>query len=152
MLRVSDVNSSSLTLGSRSVTLDGKSNLLLRYRGVKRTFPYVSAADVLNGSAPAGVFGNKLVLRRHNGAGDARGGRDAARHAVHRGRSAGNDRGQPAPAGLCVSAWYAAPLENTRSRASARASCWSCSFGGVAFGEPLPPRRRSRCCGARRSS
>jgi CHASE2 domain-containing sensor protein len=62
VLRVSDVNSSSLTLGSRSVPLDGKSNLLLRYRGVKRTFPYVSAADVLNGSAPAGVFGNKLVL------------------------------------------------------------------------------------------
>ena len=62
VLRVSDVNSSSLTLGSRSVSLDGKSNLLLRYRGVKRTFPYVSAADVLNGSAPAGVFGNKLVL------------------------------------------------------------------------------------------
>ena len=62
VLRVSDVNSSSLTLGSRSVPLDGKSNLLLRYRGAKRTFPYVSAADVLNGSAPAGVFGNKLVL------------------------------------------------------------------------------------------
>ena len=62
VLRVSDVNSSSLTLGSRSVPLDGKSNLLLRYRGAKRSFPYVSAADVLNGSAPAGVFGNKLVL------------------------------------------------------------------------------------------
>ena len=30
--------------------LDGKSNLLLRYRGPKRTFPYVSAADVLSGN------------------------------------------------------------------------------------------------------
>ena len=62
VLRVADVNSSSLTLGSRSVPLDGKSNMLLRYRGVKRSFPYVSAADVLNDRAPADVFRNKLVL------------------------------------------------------------------------------------------
>ena len=41
-------------LDSRSVPLDGKSNLLLRYRGAKRTFPYVSAADVLSGQTPAG--------------------------------------------------------------------------------------------------
>src|SRR6185503_3419995 len=64
-LRVINVNASSLMLegpAGPSIPLDGKSNLLLRYRGAKRTFPYVSAADVLNGSAPAGVFGNKLVL------------------------------------------------------------------------------------------
>ena len=62
VLRVSDVNSSSLSVGSRSVPLDGKSNMLLRYRGAKHAFPYISAADVLNGSAPAGVFRDKLVL------------------------------------------------------------------------------------------
>ena len=42
--------------------LDGKSNLLLRYRGAKRTFPYVSAADVLSGKTPAGAFADKIVF------------------------------------------------------------------------------------------
>ena len=49
-------------LDGRSVPLDGKSNLLLRYRGEKRTFPYVSAADVLSGLAGAGTFKDKLVF------------------------------------------------------------------------------------------
>jgi adenylate cyclase len=40
-----------LLLDSRTVPLDGKSNLLLRYRGGKRTFPYVSAGDVLTADA-----------------------------------------------------------------------------------------------------
>jgi adenylate cyclase len=44
------------------IPLDGKSNLLLRYRGAKRTFPYVSAADVLSGAADASAFKDKLVL------------------------------------------------------------------------------------------
>ena len=47
---------------SRRVPLDGKSNLLLRYRGPKRTFPYISAADVMSGKAPAGAFANKIVF------------------------------------------------------------------------------------------
>src|SRR4029077_18762504 len=47
-LRVINVNTASLALDKESVLLDGKSNLLLRYRGAKRTFPYVSAADVLS--------------------------------------------------------------------------------------------------------
>ena len=62
VLRVADVNSSTLTLGALRVPLDGKSNLLLRYRGARRVFPYVSAADVLNGGAPPGAFRDKLVL------------------------------------------------------------------------------------------
>ena len=45
-----------------SIPLDGKSNLLLRYRGAKRTFPYVSAADVLSGVADASAFKDKLVF------------------------------------------------------------------------------------------
>jgi adenylate cyclase len=47
---------------SWEVPLDGRGNLLLRYRGRKRTFPYVSAADVLNGGIVPGTFLNKLVL------------------------------------------------------------------------------------------
>ena len=61
-LRVANVNSSSLVLGDITVPLDGKSNLLLRYRGPKRTFPYVSAVDVMSGDVPAGTFDGKLVL------------------------------------------------------------------------------------------
>ena len=46
------MNAASLALDDRTVPLDGKSNLLVRYRGQKRTFPYVSAADVLSGRVP----------------------------------------------------------------------------------------------------
>ena len=61
-LRVINVNAASLLLDGRSVPLDGKSNLLLRYRGAKRTFPYVSAADVLSGQTPADTFKDKIVF------------------------------------------------------------------------------------------
>ena len=61
-LRVSNVNASSLVLDSRSVPLDGKSNLLLRFRGRKKTFPYVSAADVLSGRVRDGALRNKIVF------------------------------------------------------------------------------------------
>ena len=61
-LRVSNVNAASVMLDNRIVPLDGKSNLLLRYRGKKRTFRYVSAADVLSNQVPAGTFRDKLVF------------------------------------------------------------------------------------------
>jgi adenylate cyclase len=46
----------------RIVPLDGKSNLLVRYRGEKRTFPYVSAADVMSGQSSSETFANKIVF------------------------------------------------------------------------------------------
>jgi CHASE2 domain-containing sensor protein len=61
-IRVSNVNASSLMLDSRNVPLDGKSNLLVRYRGRKHTFPYFSAADVLGNRTPADAFNGKIVL------------------------------------------------------------------------------------------
>src|SRR5262249_40473352 len=61
-LRVVNVNTSSLLLDGQSVPLDAKGNLLVRYRGPKRTFPYVSAADVLSGAAHADAFNDKLVF------------------------------------------------------------------------------------------
>ena len=61
-LRVNNVNSASLLNGSTVVPLDGKSNLLVRYRGAKRAFPYVSAADVLSGQARADAFKDKIVF------------------------------------------------------------------------------------------
>ena len=60
-LRVSTVNASTLSIGDLDVPLDGKSNLLLGFRGKKRTFPYVSAVDVLDGTAGDALRG-KIVL------------------------------------------------------------------------------------------
>jgi adenylate cyclase len=48
--------------GSINVPLDGKSNLLLRYRGKKRTFPYVSAVDVLDARVNRDTFRDKVVF------------------------------------------------------------------------------------------
>jgi adenylate cyclase len=61
-LRVDNVNSLALLLDTRSVPLDGQSNVLLRYRGPKRTFPYVSAVDVLRGQPAPDTFKDKIVL------------------------------------------------------------------------------------------
>src|SRR5207249_9836105 len=43
-LRIANVNASAVTLDNRTVPVDGQGNLLLRYRGPKRTSPYFSAA------------------------------------------------------------------------------------------------------------
>src|SRR5262252_2015108 len=61
-LRVANSNTLWLTLDDRSVPLDGKSHLLVRYRGVKRTFPYVSAADVLGDRLNPQAFAGKIVF------------------------------------------------------------------------------------------
>jgi CHASE2 domain-containing sensor protein len=62
VLQVANQNASTLVFGHRRVPLDGRGNLLLRYRGEKRTFPYVSAADVLNGRVDAHAVANKIVF------------------------------------------------------------------------------------------
>jgi adenylate cyclase len=67
-IRVANVNKASLLVSAppggrdRTVALDGKSNLLLRYRGPKRGFPYYSAADVLGGRTNPKTFANKIVF------------------------------------------------------------------------------------------
>ena len=61
-LRVANVNAASLMLDSRRVPVDGKGNLLLRYRGKKHSFRYVSAADVLQGRLPSDLFRDKIVF------------------------------------------------------------------------------------------
>ena len=61
-LRIANVNASVLTIDNRTVPVDGKSNLLLRYRGKKGTFPYFSAADVLTGQIPVGAVRGKIVF------------------------------------------------------------------------------------------
>lgn len=61
-LRISNVNASSLMIDNLIVPVDGKSNLLLHYRGKKKTFPYWSAADVLSGQIPIGTLRDKIVF------------------------------------------------------------------------------------------
>jgi adenylate cyclase len=61
-LRIANVDAAALTIGDRVVPVDGKSNLLLRYRGRKKTFAYFSAADVLSGEIPAGALHDKIVF------------------------------------------------------------------------------------------
>ena len=99
-LRISNVNTASLIVDNHAVPVDGRANALLRYRGKKQTFPYVSAADVMSGRVPAGNAAGQDRVRRHDGPGNARGRGDAARHVVCRRRSPGDRRGQSAAAGL----------------------------------------------------
>ena len=61
-LRAENGNANTLVLNGQDVPLDGKSNLLVRYRGRKRTFRYVSAADIMQNRVPAGSFANTLVM------------------------------------------------------------------------------------------
>jgi adenylate cyclase len=62
VLRISNVNTASLTIDTRVVPVDGRSDALLRYRGKKRTFPYLSAADVLGGRVPTGTLQDKIAF------------------------------------------------------------------------------------------
>jgi adenylate cyclase len=61
-IRTANADSTSLAFGGWNVPLDGRGNLLLRYRGVRHTFPYVSAADVLSGTAPASTLRGAVVF------------------------------------------------------------------------------------------
>ncbi len=62
VLRIANINTGSLMIGERVVPVDGRVNALLRYRGEKQTFPYVSAADVMSGRVPPGTLDDKIVF------------------------------------------------------------------------------------------
>jgi signal transduction histidine kinase len=61
-LRAINANTASLAIGDRTVPLDGRANLLLRFRGGRRTFPYISAADVMEARTADDAFRGKLVF------------------------------------------------------------------------------------------
>ena len=61
-LRIANVNTATLMVGDRAVPVDGRANALVRYRGQKQTFPYVSAADVMSGRVPPGTLQDKIVF------------------------------------------------------------------------------------------
>lgn len=51
-----------LDLGNHRIPVDARASALIPYRGAKGSFPYVSATDVLSGSAPAPGLKDKIVL------------------------------------------------------------------------------------------
>jgi CHASE2 domain-containing sensor protein len=52
----------SILLDGRRIPLDRRGNLLLNYRGPRRTFRHISAAEVLDGTAPVQAIRGKIVL------------------------------------------------------------------------------------------
>lgn len=62
VIRASNVNTGSLLLGEREAPIDGRANGLLRYRGTRQTFPYISAADVMTGRVADGMLRDKIVF------------------------------------------------------------------------------------------
>jgi len=62
VLQISNVNTATLMVGKHMVPVDGRANALVRYRGPKQTFPYISAADVMSGRVPAGTLQDKIVF------------------------------------------------------------------------------------------
>jgi HD-GYP domain-containing protein (c-di-GMP phosphodiesterase class II) len=62
VLRIANVNTASLIVDKHVVPVDGRANALLRYRGKKQTFPYVSAADVMSGRLPPATLQDKIVF------------------------------------------------------------------------------------------
>jgi adenylate cyclase len=55
-------NLEAVQVGRYRIPVDGQTGALVPYRGPMRSFPYVSAASVLNGSAPADVLADSIVL------------------------------------------------------------------------------------------
>jgi PAS domain S-box-containing protein len=53
---------SQLRVGAQVVRLEGPSSMRLRFRGTRRTFPYVSAASVLNERLPTEMVQGKIVI------------------------------------------------------------------------------------------
>ena len=68
-LKVTAGGIESLRLGTTTIPLDRNGRLLLHYRGPQRTFPYFSAADVLDGKIPAKTFTGRIVFIGSSAAG-----------------------------------------------------------------------------------
>ena len=147
VLRAANANTTSLTLGTQVVPLDGKSNLLLRYRGRKNTFPYVSAADVLAGATAPDAFTGKVVFVGATALGTQELVATPFESVVRRRRSAGHGRGQPAARRLSPASRAqrrSSGVYHHRSRTLVRRSS---SGVWVSFGERSPRSRGWVSCG-----
>jgi len=52
----------SITIGKLQLPTDEEGRILINFRGPQKTFPHYSFIDVLNGTAPAAAFKDKIVL------------------------------------------------------------------------------------------
>ena len=59
---MANANAAVLSVGDQNVPLDGKGNMLVRFRGAKGTFAYLSAVDVLQGTTQPDAVRGKVVL------------------------------------------------------------------------------------------
>jgi HD-GYP domain-containing protein (c-di-GMP phosphodiesterase class II)/CHASE2 domain-containing sensor protein len=59
---IQDINDCFLMLGRTAVPLNSHGALLARYRGKGRSFPYVSAADLLSGNVPQSRIEDNIVF------------------------------------------------------------------------------------------
>jgi CHASE2 domain-containing sensor protein/signal transduction histidine kinase len=62
VLRTTGGGTESLALDDIIVPLDPRGGVLLHFRGTKRTFPYISAADVLEDRVPEGEIRDRIVF------------------------------------------------------------------------------------------
>ncbi|MBI5605293.1 MAG: CHASE2 domain-containing protein [Deltaproteobacteria bacterium] len=59
----------SIRLGDTTIPVDGRGNLLIRYRGKGKTFPYIPAGDILTGAVSRERLQGKIVLLGTSAAG-----------------------------------------------------------------------------------
>jgi adenylate cyclase len=62
VLKISDTGAKILYLDKTQIPLDTKGNLLIRYRGKKRSFDYISAIDLLNGDVDTKKIAGRIVF------------------------------------------------------------------------------------------
>lgn len=62
ILKTSVGGAVSLRLGDNVIPLDARGNILINYRGPGKTFPYVSAADILQNRIAPEVIKNRIVF------------------------------------------------------------------------------------------
>ncbi|MBP2676230.1 MAG: hypothetical protein H6Q84_3070, partial [Deltaproteobacteria bacterium] len=62
VLEVGPEGAESMRIGGMAVPLDRRGNLLVNYRGGRRTFPHIPARSVLEGTAPPAWIQGKIIL------------------------------------------------------------------------------------------
>jgi len=67
--RMSGIELEALTLGERRIPVNEQVAIYIPYRGPQESFPYISAKDVLDGSAPAAVLRGRIALLGASAAG-----------------------------------------------------------------------------------
>jgi adenylate cyclase len=61
-LKFDDAGVKDLSFGPVSIPVDNEGKMLLNYRGPTKTFPHISAVDILRGHVPPETFRDKIVL------------------------------------------------------------------------------------------